>query len=628
MRRRGGARADRRRTWIAGGVVAGIVGSLLLGWYVAGAADASARARAATRRAAEETATRLATIADELRRDLDDLLRRESQRPYYHYSSLFRDPQSESTGLSLSPSPLAKGPSEPLVAEHFQLGARGALTLPTLNDDIPELSDAARSDAHRVFRAQLAAVAGALRSRALHDSATLVAALDEPAAPVQGQLEEPGDKLGTKRKPVARVKTARKPLSKQVQRVDPDIYAQNMEPAAVYRNIVSQKTKVAPQLSVPVPVPSEQTLRALDQGQVNIVTSPLAWHTLTVGDAPRLLALREVATPDGPLVQGLALDRDALARWLADREAEDDVRLVLATPARAGALREPVVEGWALEATPAAGALAAAAARAEAIERGFLLRFGGVAVLATLAGAFVVLLVAGAERLARERSQFAAAAAHELRTPLAGLQLYGDMLAEGLGDPKKAAAYARRLSEEAARLGRVVSNVLGFSQLERGNLTLAPAEADLIPVVRELVASAEPALDRLGVTVEVVMPASLTARFDRDAVVRIVANLLDNAEKYGRGAEDRSITLGARADAAAGEVEVFVCDRGPGVDADTERRLFRPFSRGGAADLPAGLGLGLALSRSLAAAMGGSLAYRRRDGQTEFLLRLPAGAQA
>ena len=119
-------------------------------------------------------------------------------------------------------------------------------------------------------------------------------------------------------------------------------------------------------------------------------------------------------------------------------------------------------------------------------------------------------------------------------------------------------------------------------------------------MLRELVARAEPALDRLGAFVEVAMPAQLPARFDRDAVVRIVGNLLDNAEKYGRGADDRTITLAAAATDAG--IEIAVRDRGPGIDAVTARRLFRPFSRGQGADRPAGLGLGLALSRSLAQA--------------------------
>ena len=227
----------------------------------------------------------------------------------------------------------------------------------------------------------------------------------------------------------------------------------------------------------------------------------------------------------------------------------------------------------------------------------------------------------GAEKLARERSQFAAAAAHELRTPLTGLQLYGDMLADGLGDPGKMRDYARRMSEDASRLGRVVSNMLGFSQLERGGLSVDAQVGPFGQTLCELAERAQPAPDRTGAALEVDVSPDLRARFDRDALARIVGNLLDNAEKYTRGANDRTIRLAARP--RGDVVEVSVEDRGPGIADAT--KLFRAFSRGVSSDGPAGLGLGLALSLSLARAMGGELAYTPRDGGgATFVLQLPS----
>jgi signal transduction histidine kinase len=261
-------------------------------------------------------------------------------------------------------------------------------------------------------------------------------------------------------------------------------------------------------------------------------------------------------------------------------------------------------------------------ADAQAIGRTFLLQFMAVATLAIGAAAFVVVLVRRAESLALERSRFAAAAAHELRTPLAGLQLYGDLLADGLGDPDKMRDYARRMSEEASRLGRVVSNVLTFSQLERDHLNIDATAGPLGEVLRELAERVRPTLDRAGATLEIDLPPDLRARFDRDALARIVGNLIDNAEKYARGAGDRTIRLAALD--RGNVVEVTIEDRGPGIVDET--KLFKPFSRGATGgDSPAGLGLGLVLSMSLARAMGGELTYHRRaGGGATFVLRLPA----
>ena len=244
-----------------------------------------------------------------------------------------------------------------------------------------------------------------------------------------------------------------------------------------------------------------------------------------------------------------------------------------------------------------------------------------VAALAGLCGLLVVVVVARSERLAAARSQFAASAAHELRTPLAGLQLYGDMLADGLGDPGKHGQYARRIAEEAARLGRVVGNVLGFSQLERGSLAVRPEPADLSAAVQAIVERAEPALTRAGAVVELDLPPGVRARFDADALARIVGNLLDNAEKYSRDHADRSIAVTVRP--GAEHAEIVVLDHGPGLPAALRRRRFRPFARGTGDDGPPGLGLGLALSQNLATAMGGALTWRDRADGAEFVVTVP-----
>jgi signal transduction histidine kinase len=561
--------ASLRRQLYAAVLLTVLVASLLVGWFVSGWRDVRMR-QAEIRKAPHVAADqRAAELARELRAEFERLMAREVSRPYFHYQNLMHDPQT-SAGVSVSRSPLAKGSVDSLVAGYFQLDAKGRTTTPTVNDEVPELSQSEGLARNRAFRDQ---VARDLSRQLAPEKPTVPA----PPTPEEGALQQ---------------------QATQVIRVDPSVYVQNANPNAVY----SQQTKVAPSVA---PAAS---------GPVTITISPLEWRTMPFAGTPTLIAVRHVETPDRSLTQGFVIDRAALSTWLATRSGD-----MLAELRTDDSLGVPVAPQWGLTVQPNPSSVTKAEEDVNATARTFLIRFAAVSGLSIFTAALVVLLVTRAEKLARERSEFAAAAAHELRTPLAGLQLYGDMLAGGLGDPSKMRDYARHMSEDSARLGRVVSNILGFSQLERGNLAVEARTALLSDVLCDLAEGARPALERAGARLELDIQRDLRARFDRDALVQIVSNLLDNAEKYARRAADRTIRLAAvdRGDVS----EVTVADRGPGISDSS--KLFQPFSRGVTGDAPAGLGLGLALSRSLARAMGGDLEHRRRDaGGSTFVLLL------
>jgi signal transduction histidine kinase len=202
--------------------------------------------------------------------------------------------------------------------------------------------------------------------------------------------------------------------------------------------------------------------------------------------------------------------------------------------------------------------------------------------------------------------RFAASAAHELKTPLATLRLYGDMLAEGLGDTTRSRSYAARIAAEAGRLARVVINILDLSRLERGVPLVNPRRGDLAATVRSCVEGLVPSLEEAGMEVALSLDADLAeVDHDPDAVCQIVTNLLDNAERYTRGGEPRRVEVSVVRH--GGGVRLLVVDNGPGINEATRRTLFRPFARGSAGGDPSGLGLGLALGRSLARAHGGDL---------------------
>ena len=637
-----------RRALAAAGLLAALLAALLGAWFVSGWADVRSRQHAEREAPRIDADNRGAELAHELRGELAQVIAREVDRPYFHYQNLFHDPRA--SAVSVAPSPLAQGPRDPLVLGYFQLDTAGRVTTPTINDELPELSDAAHLADNRRFRDE---VARSLAGELAPHSGPLVASLAPPVAPrppdpppaatdgaqepQQGRMTQHVPRRDDGRQAPDEQAVVQQP---QVVTLDPSSYAQNSKSNSVYieqrapqqrapqqrapqQRAPQQRAprSAEPQRSKPSATPPAPPRASADTGPaptapIAITVSPLEWRTQRFAGQPALVAVRQVETPDGRLAQGFVVDRAALTSWLAGHAGDAVAEL------RPGDGGSEIAPGWHLDVAPNPRAVIAAAVAAASIARHFVARFVAIGVVALLAAFLVVMLVARAERLARERSQFAAAAAHELRTPLAGLQLYGDMLADGLGDPGKLRDYARRMSEEASRLGRVVSNVLGFSQLERGSLSVDTRTGSLDDALRELADRAQPALDRAGATLALDVAAGLSARFDRDALARIIGNLLDNAEKYSRGADDRTITLAARA--IGDTVEVTVSDHGPGVAARARPRLFQPFARGVTGDGPAGLGLGLALSQSLARAMGGDLVYRPDpDGGAAFVLTIP-----
>ena len=138
----------------AAGLLAALLAALLGAWFVSGWHDVRMRqqeVRQAPRVAAEQRASELAR---ELRAELEALLAREVRRPYFHYQNLMHDPKA-SAGIAVSPSPLAHGPEDKLVLGYFQLDAKGRATTPTINDDVPELSEPERLADNRTFRDQV-----------------------------------------------------------------------------------------------------------------------------------------------------------------------------------------------------------------------------------------------------------------------------------------------------------------------------------------------------------------------------------------------------------------------------------------------------------------------------------------
>jgi signal transduction histidine kinase len=320
-----------------------------------------------------------------------------------------------------------------------------------------------------------------------------------------------------------------------------------------------------------------------DVGRVVIRVRPLRWHTMVLGSGPALAALREVHTPAGVVLQGFAV-------------------------------------------APLAGSTepgASAATEVRAVVSQFRRVFAITAGAIVLAASAVVLILFQTDRLARQRARFAAAAAHELKTPLAGLLLHAEMLAEDLGDAEHRSRYAATVSAEADRLGRVVSNMLDLAQLERATPLVAPRAGDLGSAVEARVERLRTRLEDAGLEVDINIEPNLPpALFDADALGQILDNLLDNAEKHTRTAEDRWVRVRVNRD--DDRLRIEVADNGPGIPRSQRRTMFRPFDRAEDAVGRPGLGLGLAVARSFAQAQGGELELDAENSVgARFVLTLP-----
>ena len=339
-----------------------------------------------------------------------------------------------------------------------------------------------------------------------------------------------------------------------------------------------------------------------------------------------LVLARKVVFLGEEILQGCWIDWPSLKRWLVE-SVEDLLPLADLEPARSDSAER---RSRLLATLPAA--LVVGPMSFEPSSASSPLRLSLVAAWACVlvAAAAVAMLLLGIIKLSERRAAFVSAVTHELRTPLTTFRMYSEILSKGmLTDEEKRRRYLTTLCTEADRLGHLVENVLAFARLERrgsdGARIGSVGLADLLERVRSRLHDRS---EQAGMQLEIearAEDAALSVKADPAAVEQIVFNLVDNACKYARGAQDPRLLVTTSADGRFAVVRVR--DHGPGISEAAARRLFRPFSKSAsdAANSAPGVGLGLALSRRLARSMGGDLRYDASvtDGAC-FELRLPA----
>jgi signal transduction histidine kinase len=247
----------------------------------------------------------------------------------------------------------------------------------------------------------------------------------------------------------------------------------------------------------------------------------------------------------------------------------------------------------------------------------------------------------------RQKTMLLASAAHELKTPLAVMKGYYDLLLKGsLGELSvKQREILRESQESCERLLRLVSMFLNYSALETGRLPMQLRENDIGECASEVAALWRAAFARKGVRLELEMRSEITRfLFDYQKVEQSMANLLDNALKHTeaggrvtlavashfwerRGAQKQPPT--ERRKAAGQEpnsVRVTIEDSGPGIAAEYHQEIFEDFVRADRSS--SGMGLGLAITRRLIQAHHGKIWVDSEPGRgSRFTFLLPLDAE-
>ena len=231
-----------------------------------------------------------------------------------------------------------------------------------------------------------------------------------------------------------------------------------------------------------------------------------------------------------------------------------------------------------------------------------------------------------AEAASRQKSEFLATMSHELRTPLNAILGYSELLDEdlaALGDDTTRRDVAR-IAAASRHLAAIIGDILDYTKLDAGLLTMQPQAVDLSQQLRDLSELLRPGAVARGLSLAIDAPPGALVYADPVRVRQVLLNLVGNALKF---TERGGITARVRP-ARGGGLAVVVHDTGVGIPRDQHARLFQPFaqvSRGATA--AAGTGLGLTISRRLVDAMGGRLRFRSQPGRgSSFRLVLPRPA--
>lgn len=222
------------------------------------------------------------------------------------------------------------------------------------------------------------------------------------------------------------------------------------------------------------------------------------------------------------------------------------------------------------------------------------------------------------QRVDQMRRDFLSNVSHELRTPLAAIRALVETMEDGVSE-EDSPEFLSRIHRQTERLTTLVNELLDLSRIEFGAMNLRPETVDLAALVAEATLLLRTRVEATGVKVICEGPP-IEVEADRQSLLRVVSNLLDNAIKWSPNGSTVSVRLRDEGDLVA----VSVTDQGPGIVEQDLSRVFERFYKGEASRSDAGVGLGLAIVKHLVRAHGGTASVESPPGEgASFTVRLP-----
>jgi signal transduction histidine kinase len=575
------------------------------------------------------------TRLDEMEQELAELVRREEGRSVEEYGHTLAP-----SGQAAQPSPLADEPRETFILGYLQNNPDGSLQTPLVADvrQVPA--------SRRVMVGQLQEVNRIFNQKkyALPPSAE-----PEPPVPILTKKEAPSKKSFADRYLApTESKTAKSALGQKSVRVEEltlgqatniakdeglrakerseqdRIAASDEQAKGKAQALEEHRSASAPPALAAGAAPAGQRPEAEVQKRFQVEVAPL--QSVFIGD-DRVFIFRRVVINDRVFRQGFVLQLETFLEHLAQTHFTPHP-LASFTHLRLSVLRAGQGEEAAQTAGPVVTARTfpapfnfiqatvsgngAPPSPARKLLNASLVALGAIMVLGLLA---IYHSVRAVVDLSERRSQFVSAVTHELKTPLTNIRMYVEMLEQGIAaTPEREQTYLGIIGSESARLSRLINNVLELSRLEKKQRRIDMQPGRLEEVLAEVRAVMAPKLAQEGF--ELILQAEGLPKFafDREALLQIMINLLENSIKFGRTQPQRRIAVSAQI--VRTEVHIAVSDSGPGIAKGALEKVFDDFYRADNAltRTTSGTGIGLALVRKLVQAMGGHVAAANNAG--------------